>query len=355
MDTAFPECPGCVAAAARMAELERRNVALERQVRQLQETVEALSRSAKRQAAPFSRSLPKTDPQKPGRKPGPDYGTQAYRSIPQKIDEIHGAPLPKECPRCGGSLVQTATVQQYQVEIPRRPIYRQFNIAVGRCTCCGKRVQGRHPLQTSNATGCCASQIGPDAQAAVVMLNKNLGLSQGKISRFFQSFFGIQLTRGGSCQIMLRAANRCQGHYQAIVKRVQEQPWLVPDETGWRVGGWLAWLHVAVTPVATAYLIARERGREASILLIGPRYAGTMIHDGWSPYDQFCLARHQTCLGHLLFRCRELLEHARGGAVIFPRKVKGLLGQALELRDQRDAGTITPQACARRPMASKAA
>jgi transposase len=346
MDATFPECPGCVAAAAKLAELERRNAALERQVRELQEAMERLNRSAKRQAAPFSRALPKTDPKKPGRKPGPDYGTHAFRAAPETIDETYEAPLPEQCPRCGGRLVQTHIDQQYQVEIPRRPIYRQFHVAVGRCTCCHQRVRGRHPLQTSNATGCCASQIGPQAQAAVVMLNKELGLSQGKISRFLQMLFGIQLTRGGSCQIMLRSARRCQPHYDAIVRRVQSQPWLVPDETGWRIGGWLAWLHVAVTQVATAYLIATERGRKASVLLLGPRYAGTLIHDGWSPYDQFCGARHQTCLAHLLRRCHELLELAQGGAVHFPRKVKGLLGEALALRDQREAGTLAPHACA---------
>jgi hypothetical protein len=29
-----------------------------------------------------------------------------------------------------------------------------------------------------------------------------------------------------------------------------------------------------------------------------------MIHDGWSPYDQFEKARHQQCLNHLLRRRR---------------------------------------------------
>src|SRR5439155_566102 len=114
-----------------------------------------------------------------------------------------------------------------------------------------------------NALGCCASQVGPEAQAATVMLNKELGLSQGKISRFFRMFFGIKLSRGGSCQIMLRAAGRCQDNYQAIVKRVRQSDWIVPDETGWRMGGWPAWLHVSATQDAVAYLIARQRGFDA--------------------------------------------------------------------------------------------
>jgi transposase len=338
MEANFPECPGCVAAAKKIAELER-------QLRQLQAQVEALSRSAKRQAAPFAKGPPRVHPKPPGRKPGPDYGTQAFRAVPPHIDETYDAPLPEKCPRCGGTLVQTHTARQYQVEIPRRPIYRQFHVAVGRCTCCDRRVQGRHPLQTSNALGCCQSQVGAEAQAAAVLLNKELGLSQGKISRFFQMFFGLRLTRGGSCQIMQRAATRCRETAQALVRRVQQSPWIVPDETGWRVGGRLAWLHVAVAVDAVAYLIG-GRGLETSRLLIGQDYAGKLIHDGWSTYDQFAQARHQTCLGHLSRRCHDMLLTATRGAVHFPRRVQALLQESLAVRDARDAGAITPAAAA---------
>src|ERR1039457_680592 len=53
MDVAFPECPGCVAAGKRMAELERQNAQLRARLKQLEEQMEALSRAAKRQAGPF--------------------------------------------------------------------------------------------------------------------------------------------------------------------------------------------------------------------------------------------------------------------------------------------------------------
>lgn len=320
---------------------------MKERVTALEARVEALARAGKRQAAPFSKGPPAADPKRPGRKAGDDYGTKAFRAIPPRIDETYEAPLPERCPVCGGGVELTHVDQQYQAEIPRRPIYRQFNVAVGCCTCCHRRVQGRHPLQTSDALGCCASQVGPEAQAAVVMLNKDLGLSQGKISRFFGAFFGIQLSPGGGCQIMLRAADRLQGNYQAILQRVQASPWLVPDETGWRIGGLLAWLHVAVGQDAVAYLVHTRRGLEASALLIGEGYAGTLIHDGWAPYGNFELATHQTCLAHLLRRCQELLETAVGGAVLFPRRVQELLTEALEVRDRRDAGTIQPATAAR--------
>jgi transposase len=72
-----------------------------------------------------------------------------------------------------------------------------------------------------------------------------------------------------------------------------------------------------------------------------PDYAGVIVHDGWSPYDNFELASHQQCLGHLLRRCHELLETATGGAVRFPRRVKGLLQAALDLRDRHATGVVS--------------
>ena len=68
--------------------------------------------------------------------------------------------------------------------------------------------------------GVAASQIGPDAQAAIVHLNKVGGLSQGKIAEVFDKLFGVKVTRGGVCQAMLRVARRCQPHYQQLVASV---------------------------------------------------------------------------------------------------------------------------------------
>jgi transposase len=75
--------------------------------------------------------------------------------------------------------------------------------------------------------------------------------------------------------------------------------------------------------------------------ILGADYMGVMIHDGWSPYDNFAQARHQQCLGHLLRSCHEILQSATGGAVRFPRRIKELLQAALYLRDRHAAGQIS--------------
>lgn len=327
--------------------LSRRVAELEAQVRQLTAQLQEALRANKRQAAPFSKGPPKDNPKKPGRKAGPDYGPRAHRPIPdQPPDEIIDVPLPERCPDCGAPTAEDHTEAQYQTEIPRRPIVRRFDLHIGHCTCCGRRVQGRHSLQTSDALGAAASQLGPNAQAAIVHLNKHGGLSHGKIAEFFRGFFGIALSRSGACQAMLRAADRCQSVYQAIVRSVRRFGWVVPDETGWRIGGRLAWLHVFVTAQTTSYLIDRSRGYDVSASILGGDYAGTLIHDGFATYDRFVFAAHQQCLDHLLRRCKNLLRTATRGAVRFPRQVQSLLGDALALRDRRDEGQLTPHGLA---------
>jgi transposase len=287
-------CAGCQALQRRLRDLQAENERLRRQL-------DEATRAGKRQAAPFAKSQPTSHPKKPGRKPGTDYGPKAHRQppSPEQIDEVHEAPLPTACPDCGGPLHETHVAQQFQVEIPRKPIHRQFNIHVGQCRRCRRRVQGRHPLQTSDALGAAAAQLGPDAQAAVVELNKQAGLSHGKVTRCLKSLFGIPLSRGGSVHTVLRAAARCEPAYEAIRQSVGQSDWVVPDETGWRVGGRPAWLHTLVGPEATAYVIDPTRSGAVAEAILGFAYNGTMIHDGWSPYDQFEDARHQQCLGVL--------------------------------------------------------
>lgn len=321
--------------------LERENADLRARIESLNRQLDEARRAGKRQAAPFSKGPPKPQPKKPGRKPGKDYGTKAHREPPETIDEIYEAPLPQQCPDCGGRLQETKVAQQYQVEIPRRPIHRQFNIHIGCCQQCQRRVQGRHPLQTSDALGAAAAQLGPDAQAAVVEFNKQAGMSHGKISRVFQTLFGIKLSRGGSTHVVLRVARRCEPVYTKLCETVRQSPWTVLDETGWHVGGNKAWLHDLVTPDATVYVIAPTRSGQPAQRILGHDYGGIMIHDGWSPYDRFLEAHHQQCLAHLLRRCNELLETAEGDAGRFPRQIKELLHRAFDLRDRFKQGELS--------------
>jgi transposase len=329
---------------ARCVELGRRIVALEEQVAGLSTALEEARRAGKRQAAPFRKKRPVAEPKKPGRKPGDAHGKHAHRAAPtpDEVDETYDAPLPECCPRCQSKqLEETHIARQFQTEIPRKPILRQFEIHRGRCTDCGSLVQGRHALQTSDAIGAASAQLGPRVHAAMAWLNKRLGLSHGKIRQVFDELFGIRVARATSARSGHRTAKRCDASFRQIQEAVRTAPQVTPDETGWRVGGGKAWLHAFATADAVCYAVDPTRSGGPSQALLGLNYSGVLVHDGWSVYEHFKKATHQQCNAHLINRCNELLETAVRGAVHCPRAIKALLQRGLSLRDRYQAGAIT--------------
>jgi transposase len=343
-------CPGCIQRDRENDQLKKRVAALEAQVADLLTRLGEKERAGKRQASPFAKGPPKNRPQRPGRKAGPQHGPHAHRPAPapETIDETLEAPLPDACPHCGGPLHEDNDVdEQFQTDIPAQPVRRQFRIHKGHCQTCGRRVRGRHPLQTSDAIGAAQSQLGPNAQASIVYLNKRSGLSYGKIADYFQQANGIVLHPSTATRIVLRVADQLQPTYQEIQKSIENSKVITPDETGWRQGGRPVWLHAWVGEQATCYVIDPHRSADALEQVIGLDYSGTLVHDGAASYDRFGEAMHQGCVAHVLRRAHHLEQAQIGQARSFPRQVIALLQEALGLRaDYRQGRRSADELCA---------
>ena len=320
--------------------LERERDRLRRENERLQQELDLARRAAKRPAAPFSKGPPSRHPRRPGRRAGRDDGRHGQRARPAPIDDVIPVGLPAACPHCAGAVEMTRVAAQYQEELPDvRPLVRRFDVAIGRCTACGRRLQGRHPLQTSNALGAAGVQLGPQAVALMVQLNKQLGLSHGKIATLLRDRFGVTVTSSTVTRALHRAARQARPTYVALCETIRGSPVVAPDETSWRVNGRGHWLWAFATPETTVYAIQPGRGFTQAAGILGAEYAGVLVRDGWAPYRQFTAAAHQTCLAHLLRRCRDLRQdHPRAQ---FARQVQVALQQALRIRDRRDAGTIS--------------
>lgn len=316
---------------------QRRIASLEHTVEQLRGQIDELSRRGKRQAAPFSKGPPKEAPKRPGRKAGDAYGTKAHRQPPEpeQITEALPAPLPERCPHCGGHhLTVTGQDAQFQVDLPQQPIHRRFDIEIGQCHDCGGRVQGQHPLQTSQALGAARSQLGPVLQAFLAVLQKQLGVSHGKCVKLLESVWGIKLSRGGVVQALQRLAERVAPAVEQIGTAIRTAPEVAVDETGWRIGGHSAWLHTLAAEEAVLYVIAPTRAASVSAEILDWDYAGVLVHDGFRSYDNFLNAKHQQCLAHVLRRCQDLLDLMPGGSVGTLEWLKEHFQKALAQRDR---------------------
>ena len=98
--------------AATLARLEATIAQQAARIAELEQQLDEAQRRGKRQATPFSTGTPKAEPKKPGRKAG---HPAAQRAKPSHIDRTLEAPLPAQCPDCGGELQEDALQLQYYV------------------------------------------------------------------------------------------------------------------------------------------------------------------------------------------------------------------------------------------------
>lgn len=311
--------------------LERERERLREENDRLRRQLEEAQRANKRQAAPFSRGTRKEHPKAPGRKPGTAYGRRHCKLPPKQVDEVISVHLPRRC-GCGGRVVFDRTESQYQQEIVRKTIWRRFDIDIGHCKKCHQRMQGRDSRQTSDALGAAKVQLGPEALALAVGMNKGLGMPHADVAAVLQDGFQLQVNRSSLCRAVDRVARRGEPTWHALRDAARRSMVNGMDETGWNVAAQLHWLWVAVSEQLTFCDILPGRGFDEAASLLGANYDGWLTHDGWQVYYKFLKAGHQSCLNHLLDRAKKLIESASSTrAARFPLRVQEVFKQALAL------------------------
>jgi transposase len=335
--------------AQRITELEAENARLREDNERLRGGLEEARRAGKRQAAPFSRGEKKTDPAKPGRKPGERYGRKARRLPPgpERVDEQVDVPLPACCPDCGGDVVLDEVAEQFQEElVPAHSRIRRYNIALGHCTGCRRRVRSRHPEQTSDALGAAGVMLGPVAHALAAWLHVGLGVPMAKVCKILTRLGGVSVTPGGLHSALHKTAGDAESTYNALLETLRGSTAVAADETGWRIDAERHWLWVYVGDMVTVYDIAPGRGFGQAAAILDKDFAGVLERDGWAPYRRFAKAAHQSCLAHLLRRCREMIADTADGQAEIPHELRRILLDALAARDQNLADDALTEAVA---------
>jgi transposase len=151
--------------------------------------------------------------------------------------------------------------------------------------------------------------------------------------------FGLTITCGGLVHAVRRAARQAEPTYAALCDTIRGSPDVSPDETGWKVNAHLQWLWGFATPDTTVYSIQPGRGFEEAAAVLGADFDGVLVRDGWAPYRRFTWAVYQTCLAHLLRRCRTLIRD-RDERRLAPR-VQAILQQGLRTRDRWRRGALS--------------
>jgi transposase len=317
-------------------DLEAKLARLQAEADRLKAELEEARRAGKRQAAPFSKGPPKARPKRPGRKPGhaPSHRPAPPPGLVTRTVEVR---LPEDCPGCRAPLddVPITVHDQYQIDLPEpEPVVTRFRVPVARCPLCRRRIQGRHPEQTSNALGAAAVQYGPRLLAFAADLKHRLGVPYRKCASALGTLCGLTIAPSALVRSGHRLRRLARPSYDRLIEAARRRPVQHGDETGWKIGGHPAWLWAFADRHATIYLIRRSRGHEVAEEVLGEDYRGVLVSDCFPAYDPLTCLKSK-CSAHLLRRCSELARSKMRGAVRFPRRVAALLRRALALKRRR--------------------
>jgi len=325
------------------AELAQKNACLA----QLEQKLEETARRAFRQAAPFRLpdSRRQTSPRRPGR---PKGHPGSFRPPPARIDQRLKVPL-GHCPDCRGPVQQVRDLKQYLEEIPPvQPIHIELITQEGYCPCCDREVRSTHPMQVSLAQGAAAAQLGPNALAIAVDLNKVKGLSMRKTCATLQTLCGLKLSPGGLAQALARVARKMKGSYEQLREQLRRASVVHSDETSWWRGGPGYWLWVFTNAQTTVYVVDASRGRQVVHQVLGADFPGVLVSDCLSVYDDATAIQHK-CYSHHLKAIQEASqEHPQQGQG-YLLEVRALLHTAMYFKAlEADPASPRYQQCVQR-------
>jgi transposase len=284
---------------------------------------------------PAKRAKPRSLRKRSGKKSGGQPGHAGVTRMLVDDPDVIVAHVPSVCAGCGAGLATAVEVRRERrqvIEIPKpQPEVTEHQAVHKVCSACQAVTSGHFPSDVTQPV-----QFGPRAQAATVYLQTYQLLPFERTVECLGDLFGVYPSEGTLASAQQRAYTGLAGVEQAIGAALQRADVVHVDETGQRVAGRTAWVHVISTVLLTFYAHHAKRGRvaiDAIGLLLG--CAGRRVHDAWAPYLSLTGA-YALCNAHLL---RELIGlHEETGQSWLPKLIRLLVRMQTAVAQARSAG-----------------
>jgi transposase len=314
----------------RIAALEARGLQREARIRDLEAQVRDLQARLQLNSTNSSKP-PSSDPiglkRKPPAAPSPrNRGGQpghprAVRPLvpPEKLRSSTDC-RPTACRRCGQALLgedPTPLLHQVAHLPPIEPIVDQYRLHRLNCPDCGETTCATLPK------GVPTGHFSPYTQAVLATLAGAYRLSKRQIQQLVGDLFGLTISTGMISKLERRSAAALAEPYQQLADSVHQAEVVNIDETGWREDRRKAWLWVAVTAMATVFIIARNRSARVAQGLLGAKEDQVVGSDRFSAYNWLPTYWRQICWGHLRRDFQAMIDRGGAGEAI-GRRLLGL-------------------------------
>jgi transposase len=295
--------------------LRAENAALQDRIRELEARLGQTSVNSSRPPSsdpPQAPARPKAAPS--GRKRGGQPGHRGVHRALLPVEQVGEivAVVPERCRHCGQPFPVPADrprgrVWRHQM-IELRPLavwVTEYQMAVRRCSACGKRTR------TDLPAGVPRRLFRMRLTAVIALLSGRYRLSRREVRQFLQDLWAVRVSLGA----VVRQEQAQSAALAPIVEEaraaVQQADVVNMDETGWRQEQARAWLWTVVAGALTVFWIDRSRGGAVVDALLGAHFAGVVGPDRWSAYSRFPAERRALCHAHLKPDFQGLVD--RGG------------------------------------------
>jgi transposase len=243
-------------------------------------------------------SLRERSGKKPGAQPGHKGETLLQVANPDRIVDHR----PEICSGCGAALGPATARdwvarQVFDLPEPKPLIVTEHRAYSCRCAACGATTRQAFPEEVKAPV-----QYGPRIAACVVYLQTYQLLPEDRLVELMAAILGVKLCAGTIANMSRSCASRLRGLAMQLRDLVAAAPVKHMDETGFRIGGKLQWLHIASTALMTFYRACAQRGD----MLAG--VVGVVVHDHWKPYYTMEGVLHALCNTHHLRELKALIE-----------------------------------------------
>jgi hypothetical protein len=315
--------------AERIAELERENAELRRQVaelpelrrqvaelpelrRQLEELRKEIEewKRGHRERRRRRSSRPESSRRATGRGPGRPPGAEgSNRPVPKTIHETVEHPFPPVCD-CGGAVEATGEVQSTVVQdIPPVEVRNTQHVApVGICALCKKRHAARLPGSSAQGEPCTQVQLGPGIQALSIALHFEHSVPLLGVTKILGTWFGVQVSAPGLSQMFDRLHVRTAPARQEILVKLRQSAVVGFDETSHRQDGHDAWLWLGRTAEVSYFHVDLSRGAHVFETMLGEGFVGIVCSDFYGVYTSRTDLLHAYCNAHTVRKARKIAE-----------------------------------------------
>jgi len=241
-------------------------------------------------------SLRKQSALKVGGQPGHAGVTLQMVASPNRIIEH----VTDVCSGCGASLEAIEPLRFF-----RRQVFEIENGSLSAiehrtstkvCPACSNVSKGQFPLSVKAPV-----QYGASVMSRALYLHLYQLLPVARTQEAMRDLFGCSISQAS----IQRAARFCSSKLirceQRIKAAIRDSAVIGADETGIRINGTNAWVHVARTEQLTHLAAHTHRGQAAfNAIGILNRFRGTLVRDGWFSYKWYQQCKHSLCNAHLL-------------------------------------------------------